>query len=84
MIEDPHPEAVGKKRRCRDRQIGVVVFLVMLVILQIDFSQLGSLIATSGHGWRAAVVLTVVLGSTFAKVQIGIALTLQAEPPQDY
>ena len=83
MIEDPHPEAVGKKRRCRDRQIGVVAFLVTLGILSIDFSQLGSLIATSGYGWRAAVVLTVVLGSKFAKVQFGIALSLQAKPPKD-
>jgi hypothetical protein len=61
-----------------------VALVIMLGILLTDFSHLGSLMAMTEHGWLAAVVLTVMLGSTFVSVQIGITLSSEAEPPQDF
>ena len=51
-----------------------LAFAVMLERFLTDFIQLGSLMAITEHGWIAAIVLTVVLGSAFVSVQIGITM----------
>ena len=56
-----------------------LAFEVMLEILLTDSIHLGSLMAMTDYGWIAAVVMTVVLGSAFVSVQIGITLKFESK-----
>ncbi|MFD0391060.1 hypothetical protein ACFQ4K_29755 [Tistrella bauzanensis] len=59
-----------------------LALVVVAVLFWFNVSNLSTLVATTSQGLLAALVFTILMGQTFAVVQLAFALWLHAEDPR--